>query len=47
MSGIVYHGSSEPDLEELDAFWPPEGGLGYGVYVAFDVLPALKGWISW
>jgi hypothetical protein len=34
---VVYHGSREPDLEELEAGFPPyAGGIGGGVYVAFD-----------
>jgi hypothetical protein len=33
---IVYHGSREPGLEELEPSWPPPGGLGFGIYVAFN-----------
>jgi len=34
---IVYHGSDNPDLEHLRAAAPNyEGGIGTGVYVAFD-----------
>lgn len=36
MTDIVYHGSSEPDLENIDANWPPPGGLGFGVYVSYN-----------
>lgn len=34
---IVYHGSGEIGLEEIDGFTPDyEGGIGSGTYVAFD-----------
>ena len=37
MQDIVYHGSNNPNLTELEAGMPPyKGGIGFGVYVAFD-----------
>lgn len=34
---VVYHGSREPDIEALEGGMPPyAGGIGAGVYVAFD-----------
>jgi len=37
MNKIVYHGSNEPNLEYLEYGFPPyKGGIGGGVYVAFD-----------
>lgn len=34
----AYHGSGESGLEELDGNWPPyAGGLGYGVYVDYNL----------
>jgi hypothetical protein len=33
----VYHGSSTRGIIDLDANQPPEGGIGYGVYVTDDI----------
>lgn len=42
----VFHGSTESDLVELDAFEPSyKGGLGYGIYVAEEVQTA-RGYAS-
>jgi len=34
---IVYHGSRWRGIIDLDANQPPEGGIGYGIYVTDDI----------
>lgn len=34
---VVYHGSSIYGIIDLEANQPPEGGIGYGVYVTDDI----------
>jgi len=34
---VVYHGSSTRGIIDLEANQPPEGGIGYGVYVTDDI----------
>jgi len=34
---VVYHGSREHDIIDLESNQPPEGGIGFGIYVTDDI----------